>query len=72
MFKLKSGVQFIIEIKELIDENRDDLEFFELVQMSKLKPENSKVYVSQGLVDVSALSVSGTAPKRDGEYSYSL
>lgn len=57
---------------QFIKENRDDIEFFELVPMSRLKPESNETFLNEGLVNVNSLSVTGTTPKNNGKYDYYL
>ena len=56
----------------IIEEKRKDIDFFELIPMSRLKPETSKPILFEGLISVNASSVTGKAPNDDGEYLYYL
>ena len=56
----------------IIEEKRKDMDFFELIPMSKLKPETSKSILFQELISVNAPSVTGKVSNDDGEYLYYL
>ena len=62
----------MLTIKEIIDNKREDHEWFELITMSKLKSSNSFKTMNDDFINVSSLALSGVTSSQIGEYKYNL